>query len=45
MDHRTEREITLILAVTGATGRLGRLVVEKLKAKVPADTTVWWTTG
>jgi NAD(P)H dehydrogenase (quinone) len=26
----------MIIAVTGATGQLGRLVVEKLKAKVPA---------
>jgi NAD(P)H dehydrogenase (quinone) len=26
----------MIIAVTGATGQLGRLVVEKLKTKVPA---------
>jgi NAD(P)H dehydrogenase (quinone) len=28
--------MTMIIAVTGATGQLGRLVVEKLKTKVPA---------
>lgn len=27
----------MTLAITGATGKLGRLVIEKLKAKVPAD--------
>jgi NAD(P)H dehydrogenase (quinone) len=27
---------TMLIAVTGATGKLGRLVVEKLKTKVPA---------
>ena len=26
----------MIIAVTGATGQLGRLVVEKFKAKMPA---------
>ena len=26
----------MTIAVTGATGQLGRIVIEKLKAKVPA---------
>lgn len=28
------------IAVTGATGRLGRIVIEKLRAKVPSDTII-----
>lgn len=34
---RTESNTTNTIAVTGATGQLGRLVVEDLKAKVPAE--------
>jgi NAD(P)H dehydrogenase (quinone) len=32
----TEKERKMSIAITGATGQLGRLVVEKLKEKVPA---------
>ncbi|TXM89587.1 SDR family NAD(P)-dependent oxidoreductase, partial [Methylobacterium sp. WL122] len=30
----------MTIAVTGATGQLGRLVIERLKAEVPADAVV-----
>src|ERR1051326_1621644 len=34
--YNTTRRTNMIIAITGATGHLGRLVINQLKAKVPA---------
>src|SRR6218665_1168815 len=35
--HPTRRNGPMTIAITGATGQLGRIVLDKLKAKLPAD--------
>jgi len=37
MSVTSQKERTMTIAITGATGQLGRLVIDKLKGKLPAD--------